>query len=98
MSIGTLLVSLLIGGLLGYYSPFYRTQEIGDGIIFTGLVILLISIGAQLGGDDQILQNLNAIGGSALVLCVGSIIGEYHVCLPAHHDHVDCRSAIRLVR
>lgn len=76
MSIGTLLVSLLTGGLLGYYSPFYRTQEIGDSIIFTGLAILLISIGAQLGGDDQILQDLNTIGGSALVLCVGSVMGS----------------------
>jgi len=76
MSIGTLLGSLLIGSLLGYYSPFYRIQEIGDGIIFTGLGILLISIGAQLGGDDQILQNVNTIGGSAFVLCVGSLIGS----------------------
>lgn len=80
MSIGSLLVSLLIGGLIGYYSPFYRTQKIGDGIVFTGLGILLISIGAQLGGDNQILQNLNTIGGSALVLCVGSTIGSI-MCL-----------------
>ncbi|WP_254532847.1 lysine exporter LysO family protein [Natrinema gelatinilyticum] len=76
MGIETLLVSLVIGGLLGYHSPFNRTQETGDGIIFTGLGILLISIGAQLGGDDQILQDFNTIGGSALVLCLGSIIGS----------------------
>lgn len=76
MSVETLLIALLIGGLLGYYLPFNRTQEIGDGIILTGLAILLIAIGAQLGGDDQILQDLNTIGGSALVLCLGSVIGS----------------------
>lgn len=80
MSIRLLLVSLLIGGLIGYYSLLNQPQEIGDGIIFTGLAILLISIGAQLGGDNQILQNLNTIGGSALVLCVGSTIGSI-MCL-----------------
>lgn len=76
MSIETLLVSLLIGGILGYYVPFKRIQKMGDGIIFTGLTILLIAIGAQLGGDDQILQNLNTVGGFALVLCLGSILGS----------------------
>jgi uncharacterized membrane protein YbjE (DUF340 family) len=76
MSVETLLVSLLIGGVLGYFLPSNRTQQIGDGIIFTGLAILLIAIGAQLGGDDQILQNLNTIGESAFVLCLGSVIGS----------------------
>ncbi|ADJ16894.1 predicted membrane protein (plasmid) [Halalkalicoccus jeotgali B3] len=76
MSVGALLIALLVGGVLGYYLPFSRTQQIGDGIIFVGLAILLIAIGAQLGGDDQILQDLNTIGGSALVLCLGTIIGS----------------------
>ncbi|WP_435159176.1 lysine exporter LysO family protein [Haladaptatus sp. DFWS20] len=76
MSVETLLVSLLIGGVLGYYLPSDRTQQIGDDIIFAGLAVLLISIGAQLGGNNHILQDLDTIGGSALVLCLGTVIGS----------------------
>ncbi|AGB31205.1 putative membrane protein [Natrinema pellirubrum DSM 15624] len=76
MSIGTLLLALVVGSLVGYYTALHRIQEIGDAIIFSGLAVLLVSIGTQLGGDEQILQDLNTIGGSALVLCLGSIIGS----------------------
>ncbi|MBX0298190.1 lysine exporter LysO family protein [Haloarcula nitratireducens] len=96
MSIGTLLVSLLIGSVSGYYSSYDRTQEIGDGIVFTGLAILLISIGAQLGGNTQILQDVTTIGGAALVLCLGSVIGSI-ICvylLATITSSVDSRFAV----
>jgi len=76
MSVGELLVALSVGGVCGYWSPSDRTQRAGDGIIIVGLVVLLSAIGAQLGANDQVLQDLNTIGGSALVLCLGSVIGS----------------------
>lgn len=76
MSVGELLVALSIGGVCGYWSPSDRTQRAGDGIIFAGLAILLFAIGAQLGVNDELLQDLNTIGGSALVLCLGSVTGS----------------------
>ena len=40
------------------------------------LILLLFIIGTQLGTDERVIQNIDQIGGVALVLCMGSIIGS----------------------
>ncbi|AGB38741.1 lysine exporter LysO family protein [Natronococcus occultus] len=76
MEIGLLLVVFLLGGILGFFSPFEGTNRVADGIVLVGLAVLLFAIGAQIGGDEQLFRNINTIGISAAILCVGSVIGS----------------------
>lgn len=76
MDIEILLIALLIGGVCGYWFPSTKTHCIDSYIMFAAIGILLFAIGVQLGTDDQVLQNIPTIGGVAVVLCIGSVVGS----------------------
>lgn len=72
--------SLAVGGVIGYRSSDGRTKRVADGIVLAGIAVVLFAIGAQIGSDRQLLADFGAIGSTALVLCLGSVVGSV-LCL-----------------
>lgn len=77
MNIGVLLLFLLIGITLGYtkFLP-NRVYQINEYVINAGLVILLMSMGAKIGIDEEIMSNIHRIGFQALIIAIGAVMGS----------------------
>ena len=77
MDISLILVFLIIGFLIGYFKPlpsiFYKYSGY---ITEIGLIILLASMGARIGVDQTIINQLGVIGLKAFILALFSIIGS----------------------
>ena len=77
MDITLILVFLIAGFLIGYFEPlpklFYRFSGY---ITELGLIILIGSMGARIGVDDKIINQLGVIGFKAFTLALFSIIGS----------------------
>lgn len=76
MEIPAILVALVLGGIGGYVSPISDTRRVANVVVSGSLVLLLVAIGAQLGVDDGLLRNLDAVGGAALAICLGAVVGS----------------------
>ena len=53
-----------------------KCLNLTDKLITIGLVLLLFSMGAEMGLNDKIIANLDKLGFQALVLAAGSIAGS----------------------
>lgn len=70
------LLAVVLGILVGHFKMLpCKPKRVGQ---FTTvcLIIMLLAMGAQLGANDQLLNNLHRLGGQALVLALGSILGS----------------------
>lgn len=76
MGVGSLLAMLVAGVAVGLFVPFSDVKRYADVIIVGGLVVLLFAMGTQIGVEDRIIENLNSIGVTAAVLCLGSVGGS----------------------
>lgn len=72
-----IILSLLLGLLIGYFEILPdNLSSLTDELITIGLVLLLFSMGAEMGLNDKIISNLDKLGVQALVLASGSIAGS----------------------
>ncbi|ADL12274.1 LysO family transporter [Acetohalobium arabaticum] len=72
-----IILSLLLGLLIGYFEILpNKLSSLTDELITIGLVLLLFSMGAEMGLNDKIISNLDKLGFQALALAVGSIAGS----------------------
>lgn len=76
-----IIIFLLAGFLVGYLEPLVKGQrkiflKITQYLTTGGLIILLISMGAKIGADEKILNQIKQIGWQALILALGSIGGS----------------------
>jgi len=77
MNMGLIIAFLLTGFLIGYFKFFGDWIFKLAGYITTfGLIILLASMGAKIGMDSEILNQLDQIGLQAFFMAVGSIMGS----------------------
>lgn len=67
----TILVSLLVGALIGYFVNLSDNQKKYNGRLQQiGVVFLLFSMGASAGGNKSIVSNLKNIGEISIVFAV----------------------------
>jgi len=77
MNIWLILFFLLAGFTAGYYNPQAKSFiEFAGMITKIGLIFLLISMGARMGIDKRIINQLNQIGLQALIIALASIAGS----------------------
>ncbi|WP_051273633.1 LysO family transporter [Desulfotruncus alcoholivorax] len=70
-------ISLAAGILIGYFRPLSaRGAKVTHTFTMLGLIILLASMGAQLGSNKKILGELGQIGVEAAVLAGCSVAGS----------------------
>ena len=70
-------ISLAAGILIGYFRPLSpRGTKVTHAFTMLGLIILLASMGAQLGSNKKILGELGQIGLEAVVLAGCSVVGS----------------------
>lgn len=71
------ILSLLAGVVIGYLRPPGEARsKLIQRVTIAGLFILLASMGAQLGADQNILSNLDTIGLKAVLLASLSVLGS----------------------
>src|SRR6056297_1262587 len=77
MDITLILVFLITGFIIGYFKPLPNIFYKYSGYITEiGLIILLASMGARIGVDKSIINQLGVIGLKSFVLALFSIIGS----------------------
>ena len=74
---GLIIACLAAGVLIGYLRPLSSGHlRVVHYITMGSLVLLLLSMGAQLGGNQQVLADAGRIGLQALVLASLGILGS----------------------
>ncbi len=78
-----ILISLGVGIAFGYLRPLSPEKaRLANAATTVGLFILLVSMGAQLGGNEDVLAGLGRLGLQAVVLAAFSVLGSLlMVCL-----------------
>jgi hypothetical protein len=72
-----LIASLLIGILFGrLVRPNQRLRTAVSWISLASISLLLLSLGAAIGGDVEMRRGFAAMGGRALALAVAAIVGS----------------------
>lgn len=72
-----LIVSLAIGMAIGRFARVTARQQKGVSCVGTcSLVVLLISLGASNGANDELMRDLPVLGGCAVCLAVAAIAGS----------------------
>lgn len=72
-----ILFSLGLGIVIGYLRPLSPEKARVAGAVTTvGLFVLLMSMGAQLGSNEEVLAGLGRMGLQALVLAAFSVLGS----------------------
>lgn len=70
-------VSLILGGLIGYFKFIPEPLEKHLGSLTTlGLVILLFSMGIMIGTDERIFSMITTISLQAFLLAAGAVLGS----------------------
>lgn len=70
-------ICLGLGIIFGYLCPLSaKWVRVTHFITMAGLFIMLISMGAQLGGNEKVLTNLSRIGFQAIILAGCSVLGS----------------------
>lgn len=68
---------LFIGFIIGFYQIFpQKFYQVTGFITNSGLVILLLAMGAKIGMDDRILSRMDQIGFQAIMLALAAILGS----------------------
>ncbi len=77
MNMWMIISFLIIGFLIGYFEVLpSRFYDLTDHITNIGLIFLLASMGAKIGVNEKILNQIDKIGLQALTISIGSIIGS----------------------
>lgn len=72
-----ILLSLGLGILVGYLRPLSPEKtRVTNAVTTVGLFILLMSMGAQLGSNRDVLDGLGRLGLQAVVLATFSVLGS----------------------
>ena len=72
-----LLASLLIGVLFGrLLRPDPRLRTAVSWVSLASISLLLLSLGAAIGGDEELCKGVGAMGGRAVALAVAAIAGS----------------------
>lgn len=73
----TILITLVCGFIIGYLDIIPKhLQKYIQWFITGGLMILLISMGAGISSNREILSKLSQLGFKALVLAIASVVGS----------------------
>ncbi|GAB6100361.1 hypothetical protein JCM16358_22400 [Halanaerocella petrolearia] len=77
-----IIFSLILGLLIGNLQllPEY-VLDLADYLVLGGLLLLLFTMGLQIGADPQIVNSLNQIGLNAFILALGSVLGSIIIML-----------------
>ena len=73
---GLILVTLIVGILLGIFIVPRKFEKINNKIQVLGISITLFAMGASLGGDPNMINNLKQVGIGAVTVSVAAIIGS----------------------
>ncbi|AEG59611.1 LysO family transporter [Desulforamulus ruminis] len=73
---GTVLLAVLLGILVGHFKILPCKPQFVSRFTTACLFIMLVAMGAQLGLNQELMNNLHRLGGQALVLALGSILGS----------------------
>lgn len=77
MDLWVIMVFLMVGFAIGFFNLLAnRFLKLTEYLTTGGLIVLLLSMGAKIGANDQILSQLGEIGFRALFLALGSILGS----------------------
>jgi len=78
-----IILSLGIGIVIGYLRPLSPEKaRLANAVTTVGLFILLMSMGAQLGSNEDVLSGLGRLGLQAVVLAAFSVLGSVlMICL-----------------
>lgn len=71
-----ILIALALGVLAGHLNLLPSSHKYIGKFTTLCLIIMLMAMGAQLGANDRLLSDITRLGGQALVLASGSIIGS----------------------
>jgi uncharacterized membrane protein YbjE (DUF340 family) len=72
-----IIVFLILGLIIGYFDIIpERYEGLTEKLITGGLVLLLFSMGVEIGLNDKIIANLDKMGFQALILAISSVIGS----------------------
>ena len=77
MNLWLILLFLIVGFFIGFI--FYQNSKlkiIAGYIVHFGLLFLIFVMGAQIGADDEVINNLGKTGIQALILALGTIVGS----------------------
>ena len=66
-------LSLFTGFFIGMHHFTERTLKVIDGMINTALILLMLTIGINIGISDSVMSNLNTIGRDCLVISLSAI-------------------------
>jgi len=69
-----LVVALIIGFIIGKLSKLSYLQKFTDWLIQLGVIILLFSMGIQMGINKEILNKISFLGWQAFVLALFAVI------------------------
>lgn len=78
MIIGALAAGLLAGLLPGAA----KAKKVNSKLGTLGLLLLLGTLGVELGGDEQLMSSIAQIGFSATLLASGAVVGSILFLLP----------------
>lgn len=77
-----ILIALGAGALIGRFMRGKQLLQHVNKMTLAGVAGLLFVMGAQIGSDPQVLNNLPLLGGKAIVFALLSIAGAVVVSLP----------------
>ena len=87
-----ILGSLLVGVLIGYHRILpEKALVLSDKITTLGLLVLLWAMGAQIGANDQIINDLGVIGTKAVFLAAGGVAAS--IILVAYFEKLTSRKS-----
>lgn len=76
MNLWLVLSSLLLGLFIGYLGFFPEEFQFAiDFITKSGLMVLLLAMGAKIGREERVLKHIDQIGFQAFSIALGSILG-----------------------
>lgn len=77
MDLWIIILFLLVGFVIGFLNLLAnRFLKLTEYLTTGGLIVLLLSMGAKIGANDQILSQIGKIGFRALFLALGSVLGS----------------------
>lgn len=77
MELFIIVIALLVGGVFGYFNWIPPSLKFVTRLFTSlGLIVLLMTMGFQLGADEELLKELQVMGWQALILALGGIGGS----------------------
>ncbi len=70
---GVVLLAIAVGFAVGHFNLLPKDSKITQKVTLVGLVFLLVVMGAQLGSNEEVLNNFARMGWQAFLLAGGSI-------------------------